>query len=257
MVDIHTHIIPHVDDGAIDINESIEILKQAKQAGYDDIVATSHYIEGSYDANIDRRNELLLRIKNELKKQNIDIRLYLGNEIFITENIFKLINENKISTMNNTKYLLIELPRNSNVTNLQSYIFDLFNNGFVPIIAHPERYNFVKQNPNSLIQYIDQGALFQSNTRSLTGFYGKEAQKTVEILLECNMIDFLATDSHRANNTSYLEIPEVEKKLHKLIGIRQTIKLMDRNPRMMLNNEDITIEEPIEYRKRKFFFFGR
>lgn len=255
MIDIHTHLIPHVDDGSMNIEDSIGILKKAKAAGFDAIVATPHYIEGSYDSNMYRNIELLEQIKNEAKNKNIDIKLYLGNEVFITENIVKLIKEKKISSINNSRYILMELPFNDEVYNLQNCIFNLMNSGYIPIIAHPERYAFVKKDPNALIEYINQGVLFQCNSGSFIGHYGKTAQKTAEILLKHNMVHFIATDTHNSKSDNYSELFEVKAILNKLVGKTYTDLLMNKNPLQAIDNEDIYVEEPIFYKKKGLFGF--
>ena len=254
MVDIHTHIIPSVDDGSIDISDSINILRNAKKSGYTAIVATPHYIEGSYIANNKEKNKLIEAIRSEAKIQNIDIEIYLGNEIFITENIEKLLNYGKVSSINNSRYILIELPRSGGTYGLQSCIFNLFSLGYIPIIAHPERYSFVQKNPNQLIDYIEQGVLFQLNSGSLLGCYGKSAHKTSKILLKHNMIHFIATDTHSSKSSSYDQTAEVYKLVSKLVGVENANNLMTQNPINVINNGKIVISQPMEYNKGLFDF---
>ncbi len=252
MVDIHTHIMPHVDDGSDNIEETIKILKKAKLAGYDTIVATPHYIEGSYDAGMPRKTELIDRIRKEAKNNNIDIKIYLGNEIFISENVLKNIKDGNIATMNNTSYILVELPLNDEIVNFQSYLFEVISSGYTPILAHPERYAFVKKNPNALIPYINQGVLIQINSGSLMEHYGKTAKKTAEILLKHNMVHIVATDTHHAKNVTYDEIDSVKKQISKLVGFEHTDVLMSKNPRKIVHGEYIDVDDPIYY-KKKFF----
>ena len=118
MTDIHSHIIFDVDDGSSSIEESIKLIKELKNAGFDNIIMTPHYIEGSeYSSENEEKLTKLALLKEEVKKQNIDINLYLGNEIFINDHIIEGIKEDKIYTLNNSKYLLFELPfHNLNLT---------------------------------------------------------------------------------------------------------------------------------------------
>lgn len=252
MIDIHAHIIPGVDDGSKNINDTINILKNAKLAGFTGIVATPHYIEGSYIVNNKDKMKLIDDIKDEVIKQNIDIDIYIGNEVFITENIENLIYSKNISSINNSRYILIELPLAGETTILQNCIFRLFSLGYIPIIAHPERYHFVQKNPNKLIEYIDQGVLFQLNSGSLFGHYGKKAKKTSIILLKNNMIQFIATDVHSGNSSSYYRIAEVYDIISKLTNKNNADILLTKNPTDVVNNKKIIINEPREYKKGIF-----
>ena len=227
MIDFHSHILPNIDDGSKSIEESINLIEEAKKAGFTDIILTSHYLENYYEANNTERQDLLKQI---CENNNLDVKLYLGSEIFVTENIINLINERKASTINNSKYVLFELPMNNNVLYLKELIFRLIENNFIPIIAHPERYSYVKKNPNMLLELIEMGVLFQSNYASIIGYYGKDAQITVKKLLKNNMIHFLGTDVHR-QNTIYKKIPEILEKLEKLIGKEKLYELSNTNPK--------------------------
>ena len=119
MTDLHSHIIFDVDDGSNSIEESIELIKKLKSVGFDNIIMTPHYIEGSdYCSTNKEKINKLKRLRNEVKNNNIDINLYLGNEIFINDHIIDGIKEGKIYTLNNTKYLLFELPFHNQILGL-------------------------------------------------------------------------------------------------------------------------------------------
>ena len=150
MIDFHSHIIPNIDDGSQSIEDTICMLEEAKKVGFTDIISTSHYIEDYYEVDEKKRKEYIDNIQKEVEGINIII----GSEIYVTHNIVNLINEKKASTINNTRYVLFELPMNSNVLYLKNVIFSLLENKFIPIIAHPERYSFIQKNPNWLIEYI-------------------------------------------------------------------------------------------------------
>lgn len=254
MVDIHTHILPNIDDGSVSIEDTMEILKNAKEAGFKALVSTSHYIEGSYEADNEKKKELLNNIKMEAKNREIDIDLYIGNEVFITENIISLIEKNKIISINNSRYLLVELPRTGGLNGLQNCVFKLFSAGFTPIIAHPERYSFVQRDPNILLEFLDQGVLFQMNSGSLLGHYGKTAQKTARILLEHKMVQFIATDTHRSTNISYECIGDIKKQICKSLGKEYINILLNENPIKILKNEKLVCEEATKYKKGLFDF---
>ena len=153
MKDIHSHILPGIDDGARNVEESIKLLEKFYDNGVTDIILTPHYI---YNSNYNSNNKEKMLLLNEVKKKYKKVNLYLGNEVYISDNIPELIKQNEIFTLNNSKYLLIELPMNSEIKNLDSIIFDIMRNGIIPIIAHPERYSFVQKEPELINDLIDK-----------------------------------------------------------------------------------------------------
>ena len=141
MIDIHSHLLYGVDDGCKTIEESIEILKDLECLGYTDIVLTPHYIANSKYTSSKKDNEKKLNaLKNELQKRQIHINLYLGNEIYIDEKIDSLLKDKKITSLNDSDYLLIELPMSGEFPGYEDILFDLISKGKKVILAHPERY---------------------------------------------------------------------------------------------------------------------
>lgn len=218
MTDIHSHILFDVDDGAKSQEESIEILKKMAEKGFKNIILTPHYINGSeYCSNNEEKLTKLNILKDELAKQNININIYLGNEIFINDSIEKLIKENEIYSLNNSKYILVELPFHNQIVNLEDMIYELKIKGFIPIIAHPERYTYLQKNYKEVDRLKEEGFLFQGNYASILGYYGKESQKLLKYMLKKQYIDYLGTDIHRINKTYVLDnFEKIEKKIIKI-----------------------------------------
>lgn len=239
-IDIHSHILYGIDDGSKTIEESIEIIKQHIEMGFNEIVVTPHYIENSdYITNNENKNKILKELEKEIKNQNLDIKLYLGNEVFINNNIEELLKNNEISTINDSNYLLIELPLHNKIKNATDIIYELKIKGITPIIAHPERYEFVQKNPDSVLELIEEGAILQANYGSIVGVYGEHAKKTIKKLLKKNTISILATDIHFPNNEIYKNIETIKKKLNKIIGEEKLKELMIANPKKIINNEKL------------------
>lgn len=238
MVDFHSHIIPEIDDGSRSIEETMLLLKEAEKVGFTDIISTSHYIEEEYDFDDKSRKQFLDIIKIGANNMGVNLDIHIGSEVYVSYNIVDLIKECKASTINDTKYILIELPMQDEIPNLKNIIYNLISSGYKPIIAHPERYSYVKRNPNWVLEYIELGVLFQANYASIIGIYGKDAQKTVKFLLKNDMIHFLGSDVHRAN-TIYPQIPEILQKLNKIIGPEKLEELSTINPQLVLENKSI------------------
>jgi len=239
MIDVHSHILPEIDDGSQDMKESIQMIKEAYEAGFTDIVSTSHYIEESYNVEKKEREKLIEIIKEELRKENINVKIYNGAEAYISSNLGELIQGEILPTINHTKYLLMELPRHSEIIYLDNMISELIDQGIIPIIAHPERYTYVQKKPKALLDLIEKGVLFQANYGSIIGNYGNEAKKTIKKLLKNNMIHLLGTDSHRKNSI-YVQMPIILKKLERLIGKAKLEELCDINPRIVLEGKDLS-----------------
>lgn len=243
MIDFHTHIIPTVDDGSKSVEETFGLLSEAKEAGFDKIILTPHYMEPYYISAKSSNNSWLKALNVGLSAKKIDLKLYLANEVYITDDIIKLLKNEEISSINDTKYLLMELPLNAKPMNLYSVMFSLQKQGYIPILAHPERYSFVQSEPELVYQLIKKGVLIQSNFGSIVGQYGKKSQIIITKLLENNMVHFLGSDVHIINSI-YIEISEAFKKIKKVIGEEKFQEITCINPELVLNNKNINTHEP-------------
>lgn len=232
MIDFHSHILPQIDDGSKSFEETIRMLEEARDVGFQKIVSTSHYMEKYYEFDEEQRFQLLKQINFQ------DIELYLGSEIYVTNEIVQLLKEKKASTINNSRYVLYELPMHSKNMNDKEIIYRLVENGYVPIIAHPERYSYVQEDTEYVDELAEMGALFQSNYGSIIGMYGERAKKTVKKLLKQNLIHFLGSDVHRAEQI-YPKIPKIMKKLSKIVSQEKLEELTTLNAQKVLNDEEI------------------
>ena len=246
MIDFHSHILPNIDDGSRSIEETFNLIKEAKEVGFEGIVLTSHYIEGYYETDVPERDVWVNAIKENLNTKGIDIDLYLGNEIYISENMMDLLINNKASTINNTCYVLFEMPLNVEPMNLYNVIYSLQENKLIPVLAHPERYKFVQKEPELIYDLIEKGVLMQANYGSILGQYGESTQMIVRKFFENNMIHFLGSDVHR-QNTIYKNIPRALEAISEIIGDEKLRELTTTNPKLALNNKRIDIEEPEEF----------
>lgn len=248
MIDFHSHIIPEIDDGSRSIEETMLLLEEAQKAGFKTVISTSHYVSEHYEFDEQSRKQFLDLIKIAANNSGINMELCLGSEIYADYDIVEILEEHKASTINDTNYILFELPMHEQIPNLKNMIYLLLGNGYIPIIAHPERYDYVKEDPNWLIEYIEIGVLFQANFASIIGLYGKEAQKTVKLLLKNNMIHFLGSDVHNAN-TIYPRMPEILEELKKVVDREQLEQLTEINPRLVLENKAVYTEIPNKIKK--------
>ena len=240
MIDMHNHILYGIDDGCKTIEESIETIKNMKKIGFNNIVLTPHYIEdSSFKANNNLKLQRLEILKEELLKNNIDVNLFLGNEIFINESINELIINKEIRSINNTRYILIELPFNNQILNLDDYLYELKLKGYKIIIAHPERYTYFKDNYEEARKLYDSGVLFQVNYGSIIGQYGSSSLKLVKKLLKDDMVDFISTDIHKPSSSLFDKFDDIKHKIIKIIGEDKFKNISYNNILKVINDEDI------------------
>ena len=251
MIDLHCHILPSIDDGSKGVDESLEMAHEAYNCGFSSIFCTSHFMEENH-IDQDENQVILNNLREKLIYESIDLNLYSGNEVYISTEVMNWINRSEFQTLNHGKYFLMELPMGSKVSYLNPIIFKCALNGLVPIIAHPERYRFVQDDPNSLIPFIESGVLFQMNYGSIIGLYGREVLKTAKILLKSDMIHFFGTDAHRKNSI-YIKMDYIFRILRKLIDEVTINNLSLINPQIVFENGNIKANRPSVYKKSFFF----
>ncbi len=245
MIDFHTHIIPNIDDGSRSVEETFNLIKEAKEVGFEGIVLTSHYIENYYETDVPERDIWVKAISENLANKGIQTNLYLGNEIYMSNNMVNLLVEGKASTINNSSYVLFEMPLNAEPLNLYDVIYSLQENKLIPVLAHPERYSFIQKDPELVYDLIQKGVLMQANYGSILGIYGEKAQMIVRKFLENNMIHFLGSDVHR-QNTIYKKIPRALEQIKEIVGNEKLEELTTINPKLAIENKRIDIDEPEE-----------
>ncbi len=255
MIDIHSHILPGVDDGSQTMEESLSMAEIYLENGIDEIIATPHYIEETDPNTFDENKKVLEELNNALDKKGLNLKVYLGNEIYVSPDILNNIIEKRVATLNETKYVLVEMPMFDIPMYMENVIYELCLKGYIPIIAHPERNTKIQQDPNILYKFIMGGCLAQLNLPSLEGRYGKASEEVGKLLLTNNMIHFVGTDAHSPRVRS----PRVKKSLDILMDIvdldifENITKL---NGKALLENKLISVEEPIKYKEKKKGFFS-
>lgn len=238
MVDMHSHVIPGVDDGSKSVEETFNMIKEAKEVGFTDVILTSHFLTHYYEPTVEEITLWKTKLQEIIDSKEMGINLHTGMEIYISNQLKELIAEKRILTLNDSRYMLIEFPLNSVASYWERTLYLLQSLNIKPIIAHPERYGYVQDNPDLAGEYIENGALLQCNYGSILELYGKRAKQTLKILLKKHQVSFLGTDCHRQNSI-YTKIPKAVQKIEKLIGEDEFYKLSTVNPMKVLNNEEI------------------
>ena len=191
-IDIHSHILPGIDDGAKNINESLELISEMKKLGFAKIIATPHTYPGVFNNTNNSIKESYNKLNNKYKNKNL---IDYGSEYMIDTYLIDKAAEKSLITIKDN-YVLVEMSFISEPINLHQIIFEINMNGYTPILAHPERYTFLFDEFKKFYKLRNIGCLFQMNLLSLTGYYGKKIVDIVERLIKNNMIDFAGSDIH-------------------------------------------------------------
>lgn len=198
MVDLHSHLIWGIDDGSKSRDMTLNMLRQAVEGGTSKLVLTPHYMPGYFDVTLDEVKKTTEDVIKLAIKEEINLDIYQGQEVYYTNNIFENYINNYIGTINESRYMLIEFNmRDFSIKEAIENIYELQVRGIVPVIAHPERYQKFIKNPSLINEFIKEGFLFQVNKDSLIGEFGKEVKKTTDIYLKNNIYSFIGSDAHR------------------------------------------------------------
>lgn len=202
MVDMHSHVLPGIDDGAQTPQESIVLINKMMELGIKKIIATPHIMADYYRNTRETINGALDVLKAELVKEKIAIEIEAAAEHYFDETFEKRIDDGELMLMGG-KYVLFEFSFISQPQNTIPVIKKIIARGYQPILAHPERYPYMDMEKFKTLH--DWGVNFQLNTISLTGYYGKESKKIAENLIDHQMIDFISSDMHHPRHAEALQ----------------------------------------------------
>jgi protein-tyrosine phosphatase len=203
MIDIHCHILPGIDDGPRNMEESIRLAKVAVKEGIHTIIATPHHKNGRYINPKVKIIDLVTELNKLLNIENIPLTILPGQETAIHGEILEGYNNGEILTLDATQYLFLELPAIHVPRYTEQIIYDLQLKGIIPIIVHPERNQEIIERPDVLYQLIKNGALAQLTASSLVGVFGKKIKSFSEQLMDANLIHFIASDAHNLDKRCF------------------------------------------------------
>ncbi|WP_111709664.1 tyrosine-protein phosphatase [Lutibacter citreus] len=216
-IDIHSHLLPNIDDGAKSFEDSVSLIKTLHSFGVNNFVTTPHIMDGVWNNNPEIIQNKLFQLKDYLKTHNLaDIKIRAAAEYMLDSNFEHLLDTEKLLTIKDN-YLLIEMSYLNPPINLKDLLFKIQIKGYTPILAHPERYVFYHNNYNEYLKLKEAGCLFQLNLLSLSNYYGPDIKKVAIKLLKDGLINFVGTDTHSERHLKFLESIN-NKKLLKLIS---------------------------------------
>ncbi|MFC4652855.1 tyrosine-protein phosphatase [Lactococcus nasutitermitis] len=252
MIDLHCHILPGIDDGPTNQENSLIMLNQAVKEGIDTIVVTPHH-NSKYKATVE---QIILNrdtLQSIIYDNKIPITLLLGQEIRIYGELLEDFLSGELFSVNkSSRYILVEFPTSDVPLYSENLFYEMRCEGLVPIIVHPERNIKIMKHPELLYRFIENGALSQVTASSITGHFGKKIQKFTYQLLEANLAHFVASDAHDVSYRDF-RMKEAFKLLRKKYGSKYT-KELDDNARSILLNKKVYVDNPHAISIKKFFW---
>ena len=215
-VDIHSHLLPGIDDGAKDVDNSIELILKMRSYGIKNFITTPHVLGDVYPNSSATILEKLNIVRSELQSRAIhDVNINAAAEYMIDEQFSKLLDDGDILSLKDN-FILVEMSYFSAPYNIFDVLFDIQLKGYKPILAHPERYIFYHNSFDNFYKLKKSGCLFQLNLLSLTEQYGKSVQKVANKLIKENLYDFVGSDTHHLNHLNLLKSISTKKNFEQI-----------------------------------------
>ena len=241
MLDIHSHILPGIDDGARDIGHSLEMARKYVMSGYTRVIATPHAVPEDRGVRFARSIDLHVANLNAIMKEDhVDLTVLPGMEITLSPEIPTMLDQGEVIPLAGGSYVLIEPPFQRLPLHWEQILFEVAGRGFKILIAHPERCAQLAQQPTLVERLLETGVYLQVNWTSLLGYHGKAVQKTAHHLIRAGAIHCMATDSHDTRERSAIIVRRGAEELARLVGRKNLALLSVENPAKVLNGGGMT-----------------
>lgn len=236
--DVHCHILPGIDDGAKNLEQAKEMFETAYEEGIGTIIVTPHNYVSHRSASPDIIRELIEKLESHLKEWEIPILLRAGNEIFYRSGVTDLLDRKKILTLADSHYVLVEFDTYVEFSYLRDGLGELARYGYLPVIAHAERYDCLFAKKERIRELKNSGIYFQVNAASFFEKWGSEYKKRAKVLLKEGVIDLIGTDAH-SNRSRAPKIAQCADYLVKKLGKERAEKILFQNPETILQDKRI------------------
>ena len=230
MIDIHSHVIFDVDDGACDIGQSIKIIEEMISVGVTDLICTPHYRLKMFETDYEKIKTNFNALCDKVLELNLNINLYLGREVYFDKSIY---NNLELFTMNNNKIILIEFSYTIN-PDVEEILYNLKRLGYIVIIAHVERYVYLSF--DDIVNLKSKNVYIQINASTIVGRGGRKEKKRALKLIKAGVVDFIASDIHY-NRTNYLN--QAYNILYKKFGQEISDRLFNENAKFIINKQEV------------------
>lgn len=236
MIDVHSHILPGVDDGAADMDETIAMLEYAIRDGITTFIATPHYHLGRKVADYNRIDKVYHDVISEVKERKLPIQIFLGNEIFCSDTAIEDISAKKVHTMHNSRYILLEFHPGHSYREIRHGIRYAIEEGYIPILAHAERYQVLLDDYRQVKELIDMGCYIQLNAGDIMGNDGWRVKHFCKKLLKAEYVHFIATDAHRKEGRRVPQLSKCAAYIARKYGDDYAQMIFEDNPQKILQD---------------------
>ena len=234
-IDMHCHILPALDDGAKDMGKTREMLQMAYEEGIRRVIATPHSFAGKRSVSSETIRKTILEIEKQMDEWGFYIKIYPGNEIYYRSGVEELLEQNVICTLADSNYVLVEFDPMTEYSYLRDGILKLDSYGYIPILAHVERYECLFEKKERLQRVKDHGGFIQVNASSFQGGMFDEMAKRARYIMKNDLLDFVGTDAHSTGKRSP-KIQDTASFLYRKLGKKRAEEILLNNPGKVLNN---------------------
>jgi protein-tyrosine phosphatase len=263
MIDLHNHILPGTDDGATDVDESLEMARIAVEEGFSGIVATPHFGSGLFSCDANEVRRRVHELNEKIASADLNLTIYPGMEARLTADVLNSLLNGAVISLNDSQYILLELPPLQVPAGFENFVRMMINSGQKIVLAHPEKNVEIQTHPDTIFKLVTMfepgDLLIQITADSISGDAGLRALSTSKWLLENGLAHILATDAH----SPIQRVPRIRNAFElvsSLVGREKTVQMTTEWPRNIIKNEDVVCSHPRkrpEKRKRFFGLFGK
>lgn len=255
MIDLHCHILPGVDDGAATLADSVAMARAAVQDGVKGVVATPHGVQWAYAGDETETKRRVDELRAELALSGVELEIFSGLEVYLTPDTPELLERRRVLTLNDSRYLLVELPLQSVPPYAEQTLFQLQVAGIVPVIAHPERNAQIAEDPSFLARLVDRGMLAQVTAGSLTGVFGSATRAVAERMVADAVVHVIASDGHGTRGREPV-LSVARRRAAELIGEEAAEAMVVGVPGDILRDARVRVPEPRPPTRRNWFRFS-
>ena len=235
VIDLHSHILPGVDDGAEDLETSLAMARMAVEDGIEVMACTPHFMPGLYDNDAADIRQRIIELNQRLVEENIDLALVVGGDAHIRIDFIDCLRDGRILRLNESRYVLFEPSHVTMPPRLEDLLFNILMAGFVPILTHPERFRWIESNYEVFRRMVEAGVWMQITAGSLTGRFSKRAQYWSQKMLDEGLVHIVATDAHNCKSRPPL-MQEAFYAATQQVGLDEARHLVLTRPQAVLEN---------------------
>ena len=257
LIDLHCHLLPGIDDGAANLEISLEMARLAVADGISVCACTPHIQPGVFNNEPDDIRARIVALQVELDAAGIPLRLVHGSDAHIRPDFVAALQTNRVLALNETRYVLVEPPHHTHPPRLENLLFDILTAGYVPVVTHPERLRWMPEHYNTLARYVDSGVWMQITAGSVMGRFGAAPKSLSERMLADGLVHIIATDAHSPRRRPPF-LREGMLAAAAIVGEDEARRMVEDRPRMILDNvvERVRPVAPTARKKKKSFFSG-